>query len=64
MKGDLHGNLYSSPEDGGKKKIMLDLRGLERRRDDTKEEENVLQNMHQLQEVGEHTFVDQSRLPV
>ena len=41
-----------------------DLRGEERRGYERKKEENVLQNMHQLQEVSKDTFVDQSRLRV
>ena len=40
------------------------VRGVERRGDNTKDEENVLQNMHHLQEVRELTFVDQIRLRV
>ena len=35
-----------------------DLRSQGRRGDERREEENVLQNMHQLQVVGEDTFVD------
>ena len=33
-----------------------DLRGRERTRDERKEEENMLQNTHQLQEVGKYTL--------
>ena len=40
------------------------MTGEERRGDKRKEEEIVLQNMHQLQEVGEHTLASQIRLLV
>ena len=64
-QGDLHGNLYALPENGENKEITSgDLGRVERRGDDRKEEENVLQNMHQLQEVGEDTFADEIRLGV